>query len=174
MELQASRIAARTDPDGAPILLQDQDRGRWDRRLVRRGLDALAKTDGTYGPYALQAAIAACHVRADHSEDTDWTRIAALYDVLTLVSPSPIVELNRAVAVAKARGAAEGLAIVDTIDLPRYALLAAVRGDLLAQLGHRNGAREEFERATALTRNDREQQLFAARAAALAPEPKRS
>jgi predicted RNA polymerase sigma factor len=97
-----------------------------------------------------------------------------LYDVLTLVSPSPIVELNRAVAVAKARGAAEGLAIVDTIDLPRYALLAAVRGDLLAQLGHRNGAREEFERATALTRNDREQQLFAARAAALAPEPKRS
>ncbi len=169
MELQASRTAARTDAGGAPILLQDQDRRRWDRLLIRRGLDALKHTEGTYGPYALQAAIAAGHARAARPEDTDWARIAALYDVLALVSPSPVVELNRAVAVANARGPAEGLAIVDRLELPQYALLPAVRGDLLARLGRADEARREFERAAAMTRNAREQELFAARAAALSP-----
>jgi predicted RNA polymerase sigma factor len=169
MELQASRTAARTGAGGAPILLPDQDRRLWDRLLIRRGLDALERTEGTYGPYALQAAIAACHARAARAEDTDWARIAALYDVLALVSPSPIVELNRAVAVANARGPADGLAIVDRLELPQYALLPAVRGDLLARLGRTDEARREFQRAAAMTRNAREQELFAARAAALAP-----
>src|SRR6185437_8955299 len=167
MELQASRTTARTDADGNPILLPDQDRRRWDRLLIRRGLDALKHTERTYGPYALQAAIAACHARAARAEDTDWARIAALYDVLALVSPSPIVELNRAVAVA--RGPAEGLAIVDGLELPQYPLLPAVRGDLLARLGRTDEARQEFQRAAAMTRNAREQALFAARAAALSP-----
>jgi RNA polymerase sigma factor (sigma-70 family) len=169
MELQASRTAARTDAGGAPILLPDQDRRLWDRLLIRRGLAALERTEGTYGPYALQAAIAAGHARAARAEDTDWARIAALYDVLTLVSPSPIVELNRAVAVANARGPADGLAIVDRLELPQYALLPAVRGDLLARLGRADEARREFQRAAAMTRNAREQELFAARAAALSP-----
>jgi predicted RNA polymerase sigma factor len=169
MELQASRTTARTDADGNPILLPDQDRRRWDRLLIRRGLDALKHTERTYGPYALQAAIAACHARAARAEDTDWARIAALYDVLALVSPSPIVELNRAVAVANARGPAEGLAIVDGLELPQYPLLPAVRGDLLARLGRTDEARQEFQRAAAMTRNAREQALFAARAAALSP-----
>jgi RNA polymerase sigma factor (sigma-70 family) len=169
MELHASRTAARTGAGGAPILLPDQDRRLWDRLLIRRGLDALERTEGTYGPYALQAAIAACHARAARAEDTDWARIAALYDVLALVSPSPIVELNRAVAVANARGPADGLAIVDRLELPQYALLPAVRGDLLARLGRADEARREFQRAAAMTRNAREQELFAARAAALAP-----
>jgi len=168
MELQASRTAARADADGAPILLQDQDRRRWDRLLIRRGLDALAHTEGTFGPYVLQASIAACHARAARAEDTDWGRIAALYGVLAHVSPSPIVELNRAVAVGHAEGPGPALAIVDGLDLPHYALLPAVRGDLLARLGRTDEAREEFERAAGLTRNARERSLFEARAAALA------
>src|SRR5690348_7102096 len=133
MELQASRIPARTGPDGAPILLPDQDRRRWDRLLIRRGLAALDKAGGTLGPYVLQAEIAAGHARAARPEDTDWSRIAALYAVLAHVWPSPVVELNRAVAISHAEGPAAGLAIVDALDLPRYALLPAVRGDLLAR-----------------------------------------
>ena len=167
MELQASRTAARTGPDGEPILLQDQDRRLWDRLLIRRGLEALGRADGTYGPYVLQASIAACHARAVRMEDTDWERIAALYAVLSHVSPSPIVDLNRAVAVGHAEGPAKGLAIVDALDLPNYALLPAVRGDLLAKLGRTAEARDEFERAAAMTRNARERGLFADRAAGL-------
>lgn len=167
MELQASRTAARADVDGAPILLQDQDRRRWDRLLIRRGLDALTRTEGTYGPYVLQASIAACHARATRADDTDWARIANLYAVLAHVSPSPIVELNRAVAVGHADGPGPALAIVDGLDLPGYALLPAVRGDLLAKLGRDDEARQEFERAAAMTRNVRERDLFAARAAGL-------
>jgi len=167
MELQASRTAARTAPDGTPILLQDQDRRRWDRLLIRRGLAALAKTEGSYGPYVLQASIAACHARAAHSDDTDWRRIAALYEVLRHVSPSPVVDLNRAVAVGHAHGPARGLEIVDSLNLPGYPLVPAVRGDLLAKLGRAAEARNEFERAAAMTRNARERTLFEARAAAL-------
>ncbi|GHJ44368.1 RNA polymerase subunit sigma-24 [Catellatospora sp. TT07R-123] len=168
MELQASRIPARTDPDGAPVLLQDQDRRRWDRLLIRRGLDALARAGGTLGPYVLQAEIAACHARAATAAQTDWDRIATLYDVLAYVWPSPVVELNRAVAVAHARGPEQGLRIVDALSLPGYALLPAVRGDLLARLGRAAEARAEFTRAAALTRNARERDLFQARADALA------
>jgi RNA polymerase sigma factor (sigma-70 family) len=167
MELQASRTPARTAPDGTPILLQDQDRRRWDRLLIRRGLAALAKAEGTYGPYVMQASIAACHARAVRTEDTDWRRIAALYEVLTHVSPSPVVDLNRAVAVGHAYGPAHGLEIVDRLSLPGYALVPAVRGDLLAKLGRATEARQEFERAAAMTRNARERALFEARAAAL-------
>jgi RNA polymerase sigma factor (sigma-70 family) len=167
MELQASRTPARTAPDGTPILLQDQDRRRWDRLLIRRGLAALAKAEGTYGPYVMQASIAACHARAVRAEDTDWRRIAALYEVLTHVSPSPVVDLNRAVAVGHAYGPAHGLEIVDRLSLPGYALAPAVRGDLLAKLGRAAEARQEFERAAAMTRNARERALFEARAAAL-------
>jgi len=167
MELQASRTAARTAPDGAPILLQDQDRRRWDRLLIRRGLAALAETKGSYGPYVLQASIAACHARAAHADDTDWRRIAALYEVLNHVSPSPVVDLNRAVAVGHAHGPARGLEIVDSLNLPGYPLVPAVRGDLLARLGRAAEARQEFERAAAMTRNARERVLFEARAAAL-------
>jgi RNA polymerase sigma factor (sigma-70 family) len=168
MELQASRAPARTEPDGTPILLQDQDRRRWDRLLIRRGLDALARADGTFGPYVLQASIAACHARAANAEDTDWERIAALYEVLSYVWPSPVVELNRAVAVGHAHGPGPGLDIVDALDLPNYPLLPAVRGDLLAKLGRQAEARREFERAAAMTRNERERSLFQARAATLA------
>ena len=168
MELQASRLRARTDASGAPILLPDQDRRLWDRLLIRRGLQALAKTAGTYGPYALQAAIAACHARATTAEETDWDRIATLYQVLAYVSPSPVVELNRAVAAGMAHGPQAGLYIVDALiaggALPNYALLPAVRGDLLAKLGRHAQARQEFHRAATLTRNGRERELFLSRA----------
>jgi RNA polymerase sigma factor (sigma-70 family) len=167
MELQGSRTAARTDPDGNAVLLQDQDRRRWDRLLIRRGLEALARAEGTLGPYVLQASIAACHARAARAEDTDWERIAALYEVLSYVSPSPVVDLNRAVAVGNAYGPARGLEIVDAVTLPGYALVPAVRGDLLARLGRTAEARQEFERAAAMTRNTRQRALFEARAAAL-------
>ena len=168
MELQASRIPARSGPSGEPILLPDQDRRRWDRLLIRRGLEALARTEGSWGPYAVQARIAACHARATRAEDTDWERIATLYEVLTHVAPSPVVDLNRAVAVGHAHGPARGLEIVDALVLPNYALVPAVRGDLLARLGRTDEARREFERAAAMTRNARERGLFEARAAALA------
>jgi predicted RNA polymerase sigma factor len=167
MELQASRTAARTDPGGAPILLPDQDRRRWDRLLIRRGLAALARAEGTFGPYVLQASIAACHARAARAEDTDWHRITALYTVLSHVSPSPVVELNRAVAVGHAYGPEQALDIVDALVLPNYPLLPAVRGDLLARLGRPDEARREFQRAAEMTRNARERGLFAGRAAGL-------
>ncbi|MBB2948394.1 RNA polymerase sigma factor (sigma-70 family) [Actinoplanes lutulentus] len=164
MELQSSRIPARTTADGAPVLLQDQDRRRWDRLLVRRGLDALARAAGTYGPYVLQAEIAACHARARTPGDTDWVRVAALYEVLSYVSPSPVVDLNRAVAIGHAEGPARALAIVDTLVLPGYPLLPAVRGDLLEKLGRADEARAEFRRAAAMTGNARERSIFTARA----------
>ena len=135
--------------------------------LIRRGLAALARAEGTFGPYVLQASIAACHARAASASDTDWERIAALYRVLSHVSPSPVVELNRAVAVANAHGPAPGLAIVDALVLPNYPLVPAVRGDLLARLGRNAEARQEFERAATMTRNARERTLFRDRAAAL-------
>ena len=173
MEIQASRARARTDGSGNPVLLLDQDRMLWDRLLIGRGLAALEqarKLGGELGPYALQAAIAACHARAPTAAETDWARIAALYAVLARVMPSPIVELNRAVAVSMANGAAEGLALVDALadepSLQRYHLLAAVRGDLLARLGRGAEAREEFERAAALTLNRRERELMRERAGA--------
>jgi predicted RNA polymerase sigma factor len=173
MEIQASRTHARTGPTGAPVLLLDQDRARWDQLLIRRGLAALERAQqlgGAGGPYALQAAIAACHARALAPEDTDWPRIAALYAALSRLAPSPVVELNRAVAVSMAEGPAAGLAIVDAIAgepaLKAYHLLPGVRGDLLAKLGRGNEARGEFERAAALTRNARERELLLERAAA--------
>jgi len=173
MEIQASRTAARTDPSGRPVLLLDQDRARWDQLLIRRGLAALDRAErigGAQGPYALQAAIAACHVRARTPDETDWKRIAALYAALAAVSPSPVVELNRAVAVAMAFGPAAGLEIVDTLtsepSLKTYHLLPSVRGDLLAKLARSDEARVEFERAAALTRNTRERELLLERAAA--------
>jgi RNA polymerase sigma factor (sigma-70 family) len=173
MEIQASRIRARTDASGAPVLLADQDRRLWDRLLIRRGLGALARADalgGALGPYTLQAEIAACHARALTPEDTDWGRIAALYRVLAHVSPSPIVELNRAVAVGMADGPAKGLELTEPLRreraLKRYPQLPAVRGDLLAKLGRHDEARQEFERAAALTRNQPERAVFLTRAAA--------
>ncbi|MEU9835201.1 RNA polymerase sigma factor [Streptosporangium sp. NPDC048047] len=172
MEIQASRIPARTGPDGEPVLLGDQDRNLWDRLLVRRGLEALGRAEalGTLGPYGLQAAIAACHARARSTGDTDWERMAALYRLLAHVAPSPVVELNRAVAVGMAYGPARGLEIVDGLAeekaLRGYPQLPAVRGDLLARLDRHDEAREEFERAAALTRNERERALFLSRAAA--------
>ncbi len=173
MELQASRAAARTSPSGEPVLLLEQDRARWDRLLIGRGLAALARAEalgGAEGPYALQAAIAACHARALVAADTDWARIAALYGVLARVTPSPVVELNRAVAVSMAYGAEAGLAIVDALQgepsLARYHHLPSVRGDLLAKLGRRAEAREELTRAAGLTKNARERALLLARAAA--------
>jgi RNA polymerase sigma factor (sigma-70 family) len=172
LELQASRTAARTGPAGEPVLLADQDRRRWDRLLVRRGLAALRRAEelgGGFGPYALQAAIAACHARSGSVEDTDWARVAALYQVLVHVSPSPVTELNRAVAVGMADGPAAGLAVADALAgepaLARYPHLPAVRGDLLARLGRAEEARAEFARAAALTANERERALFRARAA---------
>ncbi len=165
MELQASRTPARTAADGSPVLLPDQDRARWDRLLIRRGLDALARAEGTFGPYVLQASIAACHARALRSEDTDWERIATLYEVLSYVAPSPVVELNRAVAVSHAQNPARALTMVDALDLPNYALLPAVRGDLLARLGRDAESRDEFRRAAAMTRNTRERAVFESRAA---------
>jgi predicted RNA polymerase sigma factor len=172
MEIQASRMRARTGPDGGPVLLLDQDRRQWDRLLIRRGLAALDRAEALgdgVGTYTLQAAIAACHARAFSAADTDWDRIAALYLVLAHVAPSPIVELNRAVAVGMASGPAAGLAIIDAVRseraLANYPQLPAVRGDLLAKLGRLDEARAEFERAAALTRNDRERAIFLARAA---------
>ena len=173
MEIQASRAGARVGPSGEPILLLDQDRARWDHLLVRRGLAALARAEqlgGRLGSYALQAAIAACHARARTAAETDWVRIAALYDALAQIAPSPVVELNRAVAVAMAFGPAEGLALVDALAaepaLKTYHLLPAVRGDLLVKLGRLDEARAEFERAASLTRNSREKKLLLDRAAA--------
>jgi RNA polymerase sigma factor (sigma-70 family) len=173
MELQASRMRARRGPGGAPVLLLDQDRSRWDLLLIGRGLRALDRAEalgGALGPYALQAAIAACHARARTPEQTDWERIAALYDALSALAPSPVVELNRAVALAMAYGPAAGLelvdAIVETDALAGYDLLPSVRGDLLAKLGRVDEARAEFERAAALTQNERVRALLLERAGA--------
>jgi RNA polymerase sigma factor (sigma-70 family) len=170
MEIQSSRERARMGPNGEPVLLLDQDRSRWDRLLIGRGLAALERAGrlGSLGPYALQAAIAACHARALTPEATDWARIAALYDALSQLLPSPIVELNRAVALGMAYGPQEGLALADQLLeeplLRNYHLLPSVRGDLLAKLGRHLEARAEFERAAGLTRNDRERVLLLARA----------
>jgi RNA polymerase sigma-70 factor, ECF subfamily len=176
MEIQASRLGARTGPSGEPILLLDQDRTRWDHLLIRRGLAALERANelgGALGPYALQAAIAACHAQARTADETDWTRISALYDALAQLAPSPVVELNRGVAYAMAFGPAAGLEIVDGLledpSLAQYHLLPAVRGDLLAKLGRFDQAGAEFERAASLTRNARERTLLLARAGALRP-----
>ncbi len=173
MELQASRMPARTRGDGSPVLLPEQNRARWDRLQIQRGLQALARAirlGGADGPYALQAALAACHARARRFEDTDWNAIAALYARLMQVAPSPVVELNRAVAVSKAQGALAALAIVDGLagepKLRGYAPLPAVRGDLLQHLGRLDEARVEFERAASLTGNARESAVLLARAAA--------
>jgi RNA polymerase sigma factor (sigma-70 family) len=175
MEIQASRSRARTGPSGEPILLPDQDRGRWDRLLIRRGLAALERAQalgGALGPYALQAAIAACHARAPSAEETDWPRIVALYDALAQLAPSPVVELNRAVAVAMAFGPEAGLELVDALAaepaLQAYHLLPAVRGDLLVKLGRPAEARAELLRAAELTRNARERALLLERAATCA------
>ena len=175
MEIQASRARARVGPGGVPILLLDQDRARWDHVLIRRGLAAFEraeKLDGALGPYALQAAIAACHARARTAAETDWARIAALYDALVRLTPSPVVELNRAVAVSMAFGPAAGLALVDALtsepSLQSYHLLPSARADLLAKLGRFHEARAEFERAAALTQNARERDLLLERADACA------
>jgi len=176
MEIQASRSAARLGDDGRPVLLPDQDRRRWDRLLIRRGLESLRRAEtlpAPIGPYTLQAAIAACHARAATVQHTDWARIAALYEVLGGLWSSPVVQLNRAVAVGKSAGPAAGLAIVDGLlaagALPHYPQLPAVRGDLLAGLGRSREARTEFERAAALTRNAQERAIFLTRAAELSP-----
>ena len=178
MEIQASRTRARTGTGGEPVLLLDQDRGRWDQLLIGRGLAALERATalgGAAGPYRLQAEIAACHARARTAAATDWARIAALYSQLSALTPSPVVELNRAVAVAMAFGPAAGLEIVESLRsepaLQGYHLLPGVRGDLLFKLGRRDEARAEFERAAGLTRNARERELLRARAAACADAP---
>ncbi len=179
MEIQASRFGARTGPAGEPVLLLDQNRSRWDQLLVRRGLAALERAEALAsgpgrisGPYALQAAIAACHARARVAEETDWARIVGLYGALGELTPSPIVELNRAVALAMLFGPAAGLEIVDVLKaepaLKNYHLLPSVRGDLLRKLGRNEEARAEFERAASLTRNARERALLLDRAAACA------
>ena len=172
MEIQSSGAAARVDPSGKPILLLDQNRALWDQLLIRRGLTALQRVEelkGTRGPYALQAAIAACHGRATTATETDWSRIAALYDALAEIGPSPVVELNRAVAISMAYGPAAGLELVDALSsnasLNAYHLLPSVRGDLLAKLGRHDEARAEFARAATLTQNARERDLLLARAA---------
>ncbi|WP_406639029.1 RNA polymerase sigma factor [Amycolatopsis sp. WGS_07] len=172
MEIQASRSAARTGPNGEPVLLMDQDRSRWDRLLIQRGLTALARSerlaDGTYGPYSAQAAIAACHAVAVTPDDTDWPRIAALYAGLAQLMPSPVIELNRAVAVSMAEGPEAGLVLVDKLltepALKNYHLLPSVRGDFLYKLGRRDEARAEFERAAKMTGNERERALLLERA----------
>jgi predicted RNA polymerase sigma factor len=181
MELQASRAPARVDSTGRPVLLLEQDRARWDPLLIRRGLAALDRAEslsgGAPGRYALQAAIAACHARAHTAGATDWTRIAAIYDALAQVAPSPVVELNRAVAQAMAFGPAAGLEIIDKLSgeksLRNYQWLPSVRGDLLAKLGRNDEARAEFERAASLATNARERDLLLDRArkleGALAP-----
>ncbi|MGK5170422.1 RNA polymerase sigma factor [Geodermatophilus sp. CPCC 205761] len=174
MEIQASRMRARIGPGGEPVLLLDQDRGRWDHVLIGRGLAALRRAEEActgLGPYGLQAAIAACHARARTAEETDWVRIAALYEALAELAPSPVVELNRAVAVSRAYGPAAGLELVDALTgvpaLRGYHLLPAARGDLLLQLGRGAEARAEFERAAALTRNERERAILLGRAGGL-------
>ncbi len=183
MEIQASRFAARTRPSGEPILLFDQNRARWDQLLIRRGLVALKRAEdrakdsgGALGPYALQAAIAACHARARTPGETDWSRIVALYEALAEVAPSPVVELNRAVAVSMAFGPQAGLELVDTLTsepaLDGYHLLPSVRGDLLKKLGRLDEARAEFKRAASLTGNARERELLLERAAASRAEPR--
>ena len=175
MEIQSSRLAARTAPDGSPVPLTEQDRARWDRLLIHRGLAALQRAeafDGARGPYALQAALAACHARARRPEDTDWTRIAELYDVLREVAPSPVVDLNRAVAHSMAFGPEAGLALVDAIEqaeaLRDYAPLPAAKGDFLFRIGRMVEARRQFEHAAALTRNERERAFLLKRASACA------
>jgi RNA polymerase sigma factor (sigma-70 family) len=172
MEIQASRLRARRGPDGEPVLLLDQDRGRWDPLLIVRGLRALERAEALpkpLGPYGLQAAIAACHARAVRAEETDWVRIAALYEALAQISPSPVVELNRAVAVAMAFGPETGLAMLDEIKdhpaLAKYHLLPSARADLLEKLGRHEEAASEFKRAAGLTSNDRERELLLSRAA---------
>ncbi|WP_371868197.1 RNA polymerase sigma factor [Pseudoduganella rivuli] len=180
MEIQSSRMRARVDTQGNPVLLLDQDRSRWDQLLIRRGLAALARAEALctrqqrgLGPYALQAAIAACHARARRAADTDWGRIAALYDGLAQLAPSPVVELNRAVALSMAFGPETGLEVADTLldepALKNYHLLPSVRGDFLFKLGRIAEARGEFERAAALAQNQRERDLLLARAAACVP-----
>jgi predicted RNA polymerase sigma factor len=174
MEIQASRLRARTGPDGEPILLLDQDRARWDQLLIRRGLEALdraaelARAQGGLGAYALQAAIASCHAVARTADETDWKRIAALYDALAQRAPSPVVELNRAVALGMAFGPAAGLEVADELrhepQLRDYHLLPSVRGDLLFRLGRFEEARTEFKRAALMTRNTRERALLRQRA----------
>jgi predicted RNA polymerase sigma factor len=182
MEIQASRSRARVGPSGEPVLLLDQDRARWDYVLIHRGLAALERAElgGAPGSYTLQAAIAACHARARTAAETDWARIAALYAALAQLAPSPVVELNRAVALSMAFGPAAGLELVDALksepSLKAYHLLPSVRGDLLARLGRFDEARPEFERAATLTRNSRERELLLERAATCArgsasPEP---
>ena len=187
LEVQASRSHARTDAQGRPVLLTDQDRSRWDRLLIRRGLEALARAEALaagpqgsgLGPYALQAGIAACHARAARAADTDWARIVALYDALAQIAPSPVVELNRAVAVGMAFGPAAALPLVDALAaeaaLRQYHWLPSVRGDLLLKLGQHAEAQAEFERAAGLTRNARERELLLQRAqsAALGAGPGR-
>jgi predicted RNA polymerase sigma factor len=175
MEIQASRVRARSGPSGEPVLLQDQDRARWDQLLIRRGLAALKRAEelsGALGPYSLQAAIAACHARARTNEETDWDRIVALYDALAELTQSPVVELNRAVAIAMASRPEDGLEIVDELvargALDGYHLLPAVRGDLLEKLGRIGEARAEFELAASLTRNQGEREILLGRASALA------
>ncbi|RKI37960.1 RNA polymerase sigma factor [Corallococcus sp. AB004] len=176
MEIQASRSRARVGPSGEPVLLLEQNRGQWDQLLIRRGLAALDRSEkvGPAGPYTLQASIAACHARARTPEETDWPRIAALYAVLARLTPSPVVELNRSVALSMAFGPAVGLELVDQLvaepSLKHYHLLPSVRGDLLQKLGRLKEARAEFERAASLTRNAKEQALLRARAAACAGE----
>ncbi len=172
MEIQASRMKARVGPSGEPILLLDQDRSRWDQLLIRRGLAALARAEElskARGPYTVQAAIAACHARARAPQETDWARIVSLYDELLEVSPSPVVQLNRAVAVAMASGPAAGLELIEELGresaLKNYHLLPSVRGDLLTKLGRMAEARAEFERAASMTRNARERELLLSRAA---------
>jgi RNA polymerase sigma factor (sigma-70 family) len=177
MEIQASRLGARVGPAGEPVLLLDQDRARWDRLLIRRGLAALERAErlgGALGPYALQAAIAACHARATTAAETDWPRIVALYDAVAQLAPSPVVELNRAVAVGMAFGPAAGLELADALvaepSLKSYHLLPAVRGDLLRKLGRSEEARAEFERGALMTENVRERELLQKRAAECAAE----
>jgi RNA polymerase sigma factor (sigma-70 family) len=174
MEIQASRLHARTGPSGEPISLLEQNRGRWDQLLIRRGFAALIRADalgGSLGPYRLQAAIAACHAQARTAEQTDWERIAALYDALAQITPSSVIELNRAVAVSMAYGPAAGLEIVDNLlseaSLKNYHLLPSVRGDMLAKMDRFHEAVQEFERAASLTRNARERELLLERAAVM-------
>jgi RNA polymerase sigma-70 factor, ECF subfamily len=172
MELQASRLHARVDKKGEPVLLHDQDRGKWDRLLITRGLTSLGRAEALarpLGPYTLQAALAACHARAPTPKETDWQRIVALYDALVQMTGSPVVELNRAVAVSMAFGPEQGLALIEELAeepaLREYHLLPAARGDLLVKLGRRAEAKQQFERAAGLTHNAREKAMLTARAA---------